>query len=89
MVRAMSASRRARSPDERLVLRRAIAAIDRRFPGGANCVRRSLLEMALDREAGKEELFAGFRRGGGLASGHAWLGSPPIDASYDAVVAIS
>ena len=73
---------------QRTVLKRLIAAVDRRFPGGGNCLRRSLIEMALDGGAAREPLFAGFRSGGGLKSGHAWLQSDPPGGPYDAVISI-
>jgi hypothetical protein len=70
-------------------LKRAIAAVDARYPGGPNCVRRSLLEMALDRGAAGESLFAGFKAGGGKQTGHAWLASDPTPVErYDAVLTI-
>jgi hypothetical protein len=86
--RALGARRIARSPAGRAALKRLIAAIDRRLPGGGNCLRRSLIEMALDGGAAREPLFAGFRTGGGPKSGHAWLESDPSGGSYDAVISI-
>jgi hypothetical protein len=82
------ASPRRRSLEARGRLRRAIAIVDARLPGGPNCVRRSLLEMALDRGAADEKLFAGFVSRGGLKSGHAWLESELVQRRYDAVIAI-
>jgi hypothetical protein len=87
-IRKQSVRRRARSLDGRLRLRLAIAVVDARLPGGANCVRRSLLEMALDRGAANEKLFAGFVAGGGPKSGHAWLESQRNDQRFDAVFAV-
>jgi len=81
-------SSRLRSLDGRARLRKAIAMIDARLPGGANCVRRSLLEMALDRGAANEKLLAGFVSGGGPKSGHAWLESECASQRYDAVIAV-
>ena len=77
-----------RSEEARALLRRAIAAVDARMPGGANCVRRSLLEMRLDAGAAHERLFAGFRAGGAPKSGHAWLESHPTPETFDAVISI-
>jgi Transglutaminase-like superfamily len=78
-----------RSPEGRLKLRRAIAAVDARFPDGGNCLRRSLLEIALDAGAAAETLYAGFQARGGRNSGHAWLASHPDQAErYDAVVTL-
>src|SRR5262249_44384489 len=64
---------RARSPRDRARLQRAIAWVDACFPGGGNCYRRALLEMALDRGAASEPLRMGLKAGGGRGSGHAWL----------------
>jgi hypothetical protein len=83
------ASGRRRSEGARRRLVRTIAAIDARFPGGPNCFRRSLLEIALDSGAATEKLHAGFRSGGGRNSGHAWLDSHGVPATpYDAVVTL-
>jgi len=87
-VRQRSSLRPSRSSKGRIRLRRAIAIVDARLPGGPNCVRRSLLEMALDRGAAREKLFAGFVSGGGPKSGHAWLESESGTRRYDAVIAI-
>ena len=76
------------SADDRARLRRVIGAIDRRLPDGGNCVRRALLEMSLNTAAARERLLAGFRSGGGVSSGHAWLESQPATERYDAVMAI-
>jgi hypothetical protein len=81
-------SRRLRAPDDRARLRRAIAIVDARLPGGPNCVRRSLLEIALDRAAANEKLLAGFVSGGGPKSGHAWLESERVAQRYDAVITV-
>jgi hypothetical protein len=90
---ARSARRRAvnaptRSAEGRDRLRRAIAVVDRWMPGGGNCLRRSLLEMALDAGAARERLLAGFRAGGVPASGHAWLESHAVTNTYDAIIPI-
>jgi hypothetical protein len=78
-----------RSPESRRGLKRAIVAVDARYPGGPNCLRRSLLEMALDRGAAAESLFAGFKAGGGQKSGHAWLMSDPSPTEqYDTILTI-
>ena len=86
--RRVRSGRRARSAVERVILRRAIALLDRCLPGGPNCVRRALLEVRLDEGAARERFFAGFRAGGGDKSGHAWLESHPTRQQFDAVVAI-
>jgi len=63
-----------RAPGERAWLQRAIAAIDRRLPGGERCYRRVLVEVALDPAAAAEPFVLGLDRSGQPRSGHAWLG---------------
>ena len=77
-----------RSPERRLQLRHIIARFDAYMPGGPNCLRRSLAEMAMDPDSARERLYAGLRSGGGVKSGHAWLESVPTPERYDAVVTI-
>jgi transglutaminase superfamily protein len=77
-----------RTTSERLALRRSIARVDAMFPGGPNCLRRSLIEICLDRGAADEKLLAGFQRGGGPGSGHAWLTSHKVEKVYDAVFSV-
>jgi hypothetical protein len=79
---------RARTAEARERLRRAIAIVDGWVPGGGNCLRRSLLEMSLDRGAASERLLAGFKTGGAPASGHAWLESQVVTDRYDAIISI-
>jgi hypothetical protein len=71
--RALGRHGRARDDAQRDRLRRAIAWLDARCPGEANCYRRVLLETALDPAAAREPFRMGLRRRGGPASGHAWL----------------
>jgi len=56
------------------------------MPNGPNCLRRSLLEMSLDRGAAQEKLLAGYKAGGLVGSGHAWLESESTSERYDAVI---
>ena len=77
-----------RTPDARVRLQRVIRVADRRLPGGANCVRRALLEMALDSGAAHERFRAGLRKGGGVGSGHAWLESQSSTERFDAIIEI-
>jgi hypothetical protein len=89
VARARAGSGRpSRSRADRARLQRWIGAVDARMPGGANCVRRALLEMTLDGAAAREKLFAGLKSGGGPRSGHAWLESHPVRETYDAVIAV-
>ena len=85
IARERGCARTRRTPEQRVFLQRLIALVDRCFPSGANCYRRTLVEMSLDRDAAAEPLSLGLRRGGGVGSGHAWLGSrrDPRDR-YDA-----
>src|SRR5262245_48095321 len=80
---------RKRLPPERSALRRVIAAVDARLPGGGNCYRRALLEICVDAGAAEEKLYMGLKAHGGPRSGHAWLASWPDAANagaYDAVL---
>jgi hypothetical protein len=84
-VRARGARGAARDATERRRLQRLIRIVDALVPGGGNCYRRSLLEMALDAAAAAEPLRFGLREHGGPGSGHAWLGDRPDEsARYDA-----
>jgi hypothetical protein len=80
--------RRHRSPVERQQLRRVIGWVDAVMPGGSNCYRRALLEMALDSGAAREPLRMGLRATGGPRTGHAWLGDDSDSQAYDAVVSV-
>jgi hypothetical protein len=84
--RARGLRRAPRSADVRQGLRRLIHAIDRRLPDGGNCLRRALVEIALDPVAAAEPVHFGLVRHGGPKSGHAWLDSDRAGAgTYDAV----
>ena len=75
-----------RSVGQRQTLRRVIRLVDAAFPGGGNCYRRALLEIALDPTAAAEPLHLALREHGGPQSGHAWLGpTPDTNETYDAV----
>jgi len=69
-------------------LRRYVRRVDSLFPGGPNCYRRALLEMAFDRGAAAETLHLGLRASGGPRSGHAWLSSETPTGSYDVTLSI-
>jgi hypothetical protein len=77
-----------RTASDRNRLRRIISLLDRCLPDGGNCVRRALLEMALDGGAAQDVFLAGLRSAGGPGSGHAWLASQQSTERYDAVIAI-
>lgn len=86
-LRARGAGAPARNSDGRALLKKAIRFVDARLPGGPNCYRRALLEIALDAGAAREPLHFGLIAHGGPRSGHAWLGDPATAedaASYDA-----
>lgn len=57
--RARGAREKLRGPIGRARLRRAIGWVDAFFPGGPNCFRRTLLELALDAGAARERLVFG------------------------------
>jgi hypothetical protein len=86
--RVLGRTRECRSQRERVLLRQAISAVDRVMPGGANCYRRVLLEIALDAGAAAEPVMLGFRSDGGAASGHAWLAHERQVAAYDTVLSV-
>jgi hypothetical protein len=56
------------------------------MPGGANCFRRALLEMALDRGAATESLLMGFTMKDEHLAGHAWLSGAEEAGSYQFTV---
>lgn len=77
-------ARRARGRNEREELRRVIRWVDTRMPGGPNCYRRVLLETRLDAGAARARIVFGLRKGGGKASGHAWLEGEEGGEGYEA-----
>jgi hypothetical protein len=77
-----------RSPRSRARLRRAIHLVDRVC--GANCYRRVLLELALDRRAADDPIYLGIRGRHDGGRGHAWRGHDAhLEAQYEAVFRIS
>jgi Transglutaminase-like superfamily len=88
-LRAEGARQPRRDPGARIWLRRAIVSVDARLPGGGNCYRRALLEIALDSHAAEQPFFMGLSSAGGPNSGHAWLGSDSGPARrYDAIISL-
>lgn len=82
--RARGRKERARTGDGRRLLRRAIVSIDARYPGGGNCFRRVLVELALDAGAAGDRLVFGLDIG---RTGHvAFEGAE--DATFDVVFAL-
>ncbi len=79
VVRWMGRRARKRAEPERRRLQRVIGLVDRVLPGGPNCYRRSLVELALDSGAASEPLWMGLSVKGGPRSGHAWLGEKNPD----------
>jgi hypothetical protein len=63
-----------RTPRESARLAKIVRLVDACFPGGGNCYRRALLEIAIDPHAAAQPLRLGLRSGGGPRSGHAWIG---------------
>ncbi|HEY6105251.1 MAG TPA: hypothetical protein VIV59_04665 [Anaeromyxobacteraceae bacterium] len=87
--RARGSRARARDGAGRARLRRAVATVDARCPGGPNCLRRALLEASLDPAAAREPLHLHLAASGGAGSGHARLASAPEDRrAYDATLAL-
>jgi hypothetical protein len=86
MLRARGRRGFARTHSERARLAQIIRVADACFPGGGNCYRRALLEIAVDPVAATTPLRLGLRTGGGPRSGHAWLGANTDDpgAHFDA-----
>jgi hypothetical protein len=77
---------RMRDATGRVWLKRVVSLVDRAFPGGPNCYRRVLLEVALDAGAAREPVSFALRAGGGPGTGHASLGTVDVSKSgYDAV----
>lgn len=77
--RARGRRRRRRDSDARSRLRRAIVSVDARHPGGGNCFRRVLVELALDAGAAEDWLVFGLDIG---KTGHvAFEGAE--DATFD------
>jgi hypothetical protein len=87
-LRSCGEHRRHRTEEERARLKKVVAWIDGHLPGGGNCYRRSLLEVALDRGAAREPFHLGLRADGGARSGHAWLGTDVDGRRYDAVISL-
>ncbi len=83
-MRARGERRRARAPQARSRLRLAIRWVDARFPGGGNCFRRTLAELALDRGAARDTLVFGLDVG---RTGHvAFAGAE--DTTFDVTFSI-
>jgi hypothetical protein len=72
-LRAEGGQKAARSPAARARLARAVRVVERCFPGGPNCYRRVLLEVALDAGAARQAVRFGLMAGGGPGSGHAYF----------------
>jgi hypothetical protein len=91
VLRARARGERAPARDGagRARLRRAVAAVDARCPGGPNCLRRALLEASLDPAAAREPLHLHLSAWGGPGSGHARLASRPENGRpYDVTLAL-
>ena len=81
-----------RSPSGRAALGQLIRLLDRFWPGGPNCYRRVLMELATDPKAASDVVTLGFAKDGGPRSGHAWMGAgapaDQLDCHYDAIISI-
>jgi Transglutaminase-like superfamily len=80
-LRARGIARRERSSLSRARLARAIAWVDRLGPGGPNCLRRTLLRVALDPLAAREPVVFGLDMP--EAKGHAWVSGTEETDRYD------
>ncbi len=80
-MRARGRARRVRSPPSRARLARAIGWVDRLGPGGPNCLRRTLLRVALDPESARESVVFGLNVP--EAKGHAWVEGTETPAQHD------
>jgi hypothetical protein len=80
-VRARGRTRRERSEASRARIARAIHWVDRLWPGGANCYRRTLLRVALDAAAAREPVIFGLDVP--LGSGHAWVNGQEAPGRFD------
>jgi hypothetical protein len=88
LAREMGRRAPVRSPEDTARLRRAIGVVDRLC--GANCYRRVLLELALDRKAADDPIYVGIRGRDDAGLGHAWRGHDArLEAQYEAVFRIS
>ena len=80
-LRARGSVRRKRSERSRARLARAIGWGDRLGPGGPNCLRRTLLRVALDPDSAGESVVFGLNLP--RAEGHAWVSGTEAPARYD------
>ena len=80
-LRARGRVRRRRSERSRARLARAIGWVDRLGPGGPNCLRRTLLRVALDPDSAGESVVFGLNVPN--AQGHAWVSGTEAPAPYD------
>jgi hypothetical protein len=87
--RARGRSRRRRDPGALARLQRVVAIADRILPGGPNCYRRVLAEIALDAGSADEPMHLGIVHGQATLGGHAWLGDRrEPGARYDVEIAL-
>jgi hypothetical protein len=88
-IRARGSAQRPRSIRSQTRLARAIRWVDKVGPGGPNCLRRTLLRVALDPRAACKPVFLGLNvkgPAGGVAfeaHGHAWLADAEALGRFD------
>jgi hypothetical protein len=80
-MRARGRRRHERSESGRRRLHRAIAWVDFLTPPGPNCLRRTLLRVALDPVSARDPVVFGLDVGEG--TGHAWVDGAETDGRYD------
>jgi hypothetical protein len=86
-MRIRGSKRPVRSAGSQARLARAIRWVDRLGPGGPNCLRRTLLRVALDPAAAREPVVFGLNvtaaREPSAAPGHAWVGEAEPSGRFD------
>jgi hypothetical protein len=69
-------------------LRRAVGWVDRHLWPGANCYRRTLLELALDRGVAAEPLYFGLKLENDRLDGHAWLPGQSDEGAFPLTIRV-
>jgi hypothetical protein len=72
-LRPLGAKRAPRTLSQRQRLSRNVTRIDRLLHGESNCYRRSLVQVALDRDAASQPFVLGLDVPASGVKGHAWL----------------
>lgn len=67
-------------------LHRAVGWVDRHLWPGANCYRRVLLQVALDRGVAAEPVYFGLKLENDRLDGHAWLSGQTVGESFPVIL---